>query len=326
MIYAMPVDLRLFYRVAWPVAWPAATVAIWVCGCGPTFKPDSPPDRPPGITATKGPAPLTRGRKVVVGEMCPDGAAGRPAIAPLLMRGIRWTDEAAEVSAAVERGSVPRFAVFGSDGGVAGMFDTLGVVDTGLRQQVASGTYAGSPPCTYAGSAKPASGAVATRTAEPKCEAATRGCGIAVGELAHPGDPIPAPAYATGGACVSADQLVVDIDGDGNVESFPIAGVLDGIRSPAAEWTGVATTAPACRPTFQMYDIQLPRAADPGKAVDRKTAVALDVLGVIDLDGDGRRELVLALKFPTVRTIVVYTSTGTPQRLELAGEATSFSP
>ena len=50
----------------------------------------------------------------------------------------------------------------------------------------------------------------------------------------------------------------------------------------------------------------------------------LDVLGVVDLDGDGRKELVLALRFPTVRTIVVYTAPSSAQRLELAGEAQSF--
>ena len=53
--------------------------------------------------------------------------------------------------------------------------------------------------------------------------------------------------------------------------------------------------------------------------------VTVDVLGVLDLDGDGRRELILAMRFPTVRSIVVYTATGSAQRLELAGEATGFA-
>jgi hypothetical protein len=50
----------------------------------------------------------------------------------------------------------------------------------------------------------------------------------------------------------------------------------------------------------------------------------LDLLGVIDLDGDGRKELVIALRFPTVRTVVVYSARSSPQRLELVGEAQSF--
>ncbi len=267
---------------------------------------------------------MERLRHVVIGEMCPDGAGGRPAVAPLVMRGIGWTDNAIEVGRAVERGSVPRFAVFGIDGGVAGTFDTLGIVDVGLRQHVATGTYVGSAPCTSAAIAKPTSGPVALRTPEPKCDAATRGCGVAVGELINPGDPPHVPRYEIGGACRVADQIVIDVDGDGQVESFPIAGVLDGIRGPAAEWIGTKGAAQACRPSFQLYDIQLPRAADPGKAADKKSAVAFDVLGVLDLDGDGRRDLVLAFKFPTVRSLVVYTSSAAALRLELAGEATSF--
>jgi hypothetical protein len=49
-----------------------------------------------------------------------------------------------------------------------------------------------------------------------------------------------------------------------------------------------------------------------------------DLLGVVDLDGDGRQELVIALRFPTVRTVVVYSAGQSPQRLELVGEAQSF--
>jgi hypothetical protein len=32
----------------------------------------------------------------------------------------------------------------------------------------------------------------------------------------------------------------------------------------------------------------------------------------------------IALRFPTVRTVVVYSAIGSPQRLELVGEAQSF--
>src|SRR5262249_36547846 len=144
------------------------------------------------------------------------------------------------------------------------------------------------------------------------------------GELARPDDPVETASFTVGGACVSGDQLAIDIAGDGHVESFPIADVLDGIRGPAAEWAASPTTGAACKPQFQVYDIKLVPQADPGKPVDQRGTVMLDVLGVLDLDGDGRRDLVLALRFPTVRSIVVYTATNIPQRLELAGEATSF--
>ena len=51
----------------------------------------------------------------------------------------------------------------------------------------------------------------------------------------------------------------------------------------------------------------------------------MSVMGVLDLDGDGRVELVIALKFPSVRTIAIYSATGSPQRLELAGEGEAFA-
>ena len=74
------------------------------------------------------------------------------------MRGVNWTDAAADIGATIERGGVPRFVVFGVDGKMAGAFDTLGVVDVGVgvEKAVASGTYTGASPCTYETGAKPA--------------------------------------------------------------------------------------------------------------------------------------------------------------------------
>jgi len=46
----------------------------------------------------------------------------------------------------------------------------------------------------------------------------------------------------------------------------------------------------------------------------------LHLLGVVDVDGDGRMELILELEFATVRTIMIYGASGSAQRLELAGE------
>ena len=306
------------------VAWYMLIVAInSVAGaCGPTVKvPAGPESEPGGVTRSLvKPAPTTAsGRQVLLGEMCPQGAGGRPAVAPLILRTVGWSDNPADVTAPVERGSAPRFEVFGVDGKLAGAFDTMGVVDVGLPQQVAMGAYAGASPCTYGATAiaRPKPGEIVTRAEDPKCGAATQSCGIAIAEITHPDEPPTTPAYVTGGACVSGDQLAVDIDGDGRIESFPLVGVLDGARAPAAEWSAAPTATAACDPKFELYDVRI-------KGEDAKSDVSLDVLGVVDLDGDGRRELVLALKFATVRTIVVYTATSQPQRLELAGEATSF--
>ena len=307
MVHSMASDRGARVAVAW--------LAIFV-GCGPVVRPPGPGSEPGPVTRNElRPKPVTGGRQVMVGEMCPQGAGGRPAIAPLVMRTVTWNDTPADVASVVERGGVARFVVFGVDGKPAGVFETLGLVEIGHQQSVASGTYLGAGPCT-------SDGGNGTRIDDPKCGAATAGCGIALAEVARPDATPELARYATSGACLSGDALAVDIDGDGVMESFPIAAVLDGARSPAPEWTAAPIAGAACTPTFQRYDVAL-GPAEPGKA-DARHVVKLSVLGVIDVDADGRKELILALEFPTVRTIVVYTATGSPQRLELAGEGTPF--
>jgi hypothetical protein len=311
MVHAMAKDRGKLPRVAW------VFVVVALASCGPTVRPDMPFPEEAVVRRERAPAPVAPQRQVLVGEMCPQGAAGRPAVAPLVMRTTQWIDTASEVTTAVERGATPRFAVFGVDGKVAGLFDTVGLADITLGQSVASGTYAGAPPCS-------ADAGPGQRTDDPACTRATKGCGLAVAELTRPDDPPSAASVQTGGACLSPDALAVDIDGDGVVEWFPLSGILDGIRGPAQEWSANQNLKPTCAPAFVQYDVKLLPEPERGKPVDVKAAVTLDLLGVIDLDGDGRKELVIALKFPTVRTVVVYSATSSPRRLELVGEAQSF--
>lgn len=307
---SMTTDRLARLRVAW---------LVLAVSCGPAVRPDGPADEPGGVVRTPPrPPAAASGRQIVVGEMCPQAAAGRPAIAPLVMRTVTWTDEASEVTSSVERGSVPRFVVLGVDGAQAGVFDTVGVADVGLPQSVAAGAYVGALPCTTdAGSGQ--------RVEQPACKAALAGCGLAIAEISRPDFDLPdTPQFATGGACLAGDGLAVDIDGDGVSEVFPLASLLDGGRSPTTEWSAAPTAGAGCTPTFQLYDVRLVLPPEPGKPVDPKWTVFLDVLGVLDLDGDARKEIVLALRFPTVRTVVVYTPSGSAQRLELAGEGQSF--
>lgn len=312
MVNPMPTDRESAANVAWLGA------MLVLTACGPQI-------RPPGVAPEPGPVtrmermpkPVKGGRQVMIGEMCPNGAGGRPAVAPLVMRTVAWNDRPQEVQDLVERGGVPRFAVFGVDGKVAGTFETVGLADIGLGQSVASGTYVGALPCT-------SDGGGGQRVEDPKCTAAVGGCGLAVGELGRSDDPPPIPAYVTGGACLSGDALAVDIDGDGVIESFPLSGVLDGIRSPAEEWTAAPTAGAACKPSFEVFDVQLAPPAEAGKRTDPKQIVSLHLMGVVDVDGDGRREIVLSFDFPTIRTVVIYTATGAPTRLELAGEGQPF--
>ena len=316
----MPFDRGALSRVA----------CLFAAGCAPVVRPAAPPATPASPEAVYAPRPAevaTPGRQILLGEMCPQAADGRPAIAPLVMRGVQWTDTTADVVERVERGSVPRFLVFGADGRQAGVFDTLGVVDIAPQQSVATGTYVGASPCTYEVAPTQRGARMIDRAEDAACHQATSGCGLAVGELERPDDPPEIPAYAIGGACIANGKLVVDIDGDGRPEAFPLTGMLDGIRGPAQEWSAAAAGpgGTGCKPRFTLFGVPLAPATDPGQAVDQKAVVTVDVLGVVDLDGDGRRELVMAMKFPTVRSVVVYSATETPDRLALVGEAPSFA-
>ena len=310
-MHAMAKDRGKLPRVAWFLA------VVMVGACGPSVRPDKPFPEEPVAHRERPPVPQRGGRQIVVGELCPQGAAGRPAVAPLMMRTTQWIDTATEVTNAVERGSVPRFVAFGVDGKVAGVFDTVGLADITLGQSVAAGTYVGAAPCTSdAGQGQ--------RTGDPRCTSATNGCGLVVAEISRPGDALETPGYSTGGACLSGDALAVDIDGDGVAELFPLAGMLDGIRGPAQELSANRNLRATCTPKFVQYDVRLVPEPEPGKQPDAKAVVMLDLLGVVDLDGDGRKELVIALRFPAVRTVVVYSASSLPERLELVGEAQSF--
>jgi len=322
MVSVMPFDRRWQTGVA-PVR-PISALVLAIAACAPTISPPAPPAEPGPIAKMHVTPAAAGGRQIMVGEMCPQVAAGRPAVQPLLMRTVQWSDNAGEVASTVERGSVPRFVVYGTDGGRAGVFDTMGLVDIAPAVTVASGAYAGASPCSYALTAKPADGSLATRAEDAHCAAVTSSCGLAVAAIEAPDEPPEVADYATGGACIAGDQLAVDIDGDGRVESFPLADVLDGIRGPAQEWVASQTASAACKPQFQLYDIKLIAPPETGTIPDPKSTVMMDVLGVVDLDGDGRKELVLALRFATVRSVVVYSAIDTPLRLTMVGEAASL--
>jgi hypothetical protein len=158
------------------------------------------------------------------------------------------------------------------------------------------------------------------RPAPEVCVDAQQHCGLAVAALEaeprtlnEPGDPV---EFATGGACVSEDRLLVDIDGDGRAEAYDIASFLDPVRAPAEEVTEAARGDAACQPRFAIRHALPP--ADP------KHFRGMDVVGVLDLDADGRHELVLSYQYADRRTWAVYSALDTPARLELVGEALTW--
>ena len=289
---------------------------LLVClgACGPKVKPDWAEDKepPPPKAAKVGPIPPGRG--VLVGEMCPEGAGGRPAVAPLIVRDVSWSARADDVQTHLER-NAKAFAVLGLDGRRAGVFEVLGAADVGLPGEVAIGSYAGRTPCTpfsdEGGAAEDAA-----------CVKATKGCGLAVASIDRvAAETAEVPEISTGGACVSGESLVVDIDRDGSTESFPLAQFVDPVRAPAEEVLAAPVVSPTCTPRFAIHGQVVKPPPEPDVADDVRYHVTLDIVGIADLDGDGRHEVVVSFRYPESRTFAVYSAIDQSGRLELVGEA-----
>jgi hypothetical protein len=290
-----------------------------LAACGPRVQPAGPGPGPAGGEARPAPAPARVKptvrppvREVLVGEMCPRSADGRPAVKPLFLRGVGWSDAAEDVSTPIERRAAQQFSVLAWDGRRAGVFSVAGIADVG-DETVAVGAYAGNSPC-----ARPRDAGDAGY--HPDCVTAQNHCGLGVALLERGGadeqpfdegaDPLSLPAA---GACVAKGMLLVDIDGDGSEEAFMAEEFVNPVYAPAEEVLAVPRSNETCTPAFAIH-----HAVPPG---DPKHWRGLDVVGVLDLDGDGRREIILIYQYATRRTWAIYSATSTAGRLDLVGEA-----
>jgi hypothetical protein len=256
-------------------------------------------------------------RDVLIGEMCPKAAAGRPGVLPLFLRNVGWQSQAADVSAPLERRSARQFVVLGWDGRRVGVFSVAGAaeVDDGVA---AIGALAGTSPCEK--KSAPGQG----KELEADCVTAQAHCGLAVAVLepsggfeARPAEEDPDPAAVEpAGMCVAKGLLLVDVDGDGTSEAFPAAGFLDESRGPADEVGAVAAAGATCTPRFAARGV-----VPPGDPRDWR---GMDVVGVADFDGDGRREIVCVYQYAGRRTWALYSATDFPGRLDLVGDAVSL--
>ncbi|HTM18869.1 MAG TPA: hypothetical protein VL172_00110 [Kofleriaceae bacterium] len=272
--------------------------------------PGTEPDKGLPVAAPTARKAASPAREVLIGEMCPQAADGRPAVLPVAARRLTWTTDDDEVSAPIERSAARQFSVFRWDGARAGLFAVAGSADLGQDRPAAIGAYAGSSPCTRGADKE---------ELDADCVAAQSQCGLAVAQIGGTGfgsapygdDPDPAE-LVTGGGCVADGLLLVDIDGDGDIEAFPAAGFVDEVRHPADEVDAVPRQGARCQPHFAARQV-IP--------ADEPHWGGLDLLGVVDVDGDGRRELVLSYHYPDGRTWAVYSATASAGRLELAAEA-----
>jgi hypothetical protein len=294
---------------------------VALVACGPRVDPAD-PDQGGGDTGPAG-GPRARpdkggDRDVLIGEMCPTAAAGRPGVLPLFLRNVGWQSQAADVTAPIERRSARQFVVLGWDGRKVGVFSVAGAaeVDDGVA---GIGAYAGSSPCEKR--SRPGQG----KELEADCVTAQAHCGLAVSVLEPSGgfearpaeeDPDPPPVEVAG-FCVAKGLLLVDVDGDGTNEAFPGSAFLDESRGPADEVGAVAAGGAKCKPIFAARSV-----VPPGDPRDWR---GMDVVGVADFDGDGRREIVAVYQYAGRRTWALYSATDFPGRLDLVGEAVPWS-
>ncbi len=297
------------------LAWIGALALAVACGSSKQAERRDPPEKAAAGAAKRVPAGPPPAREALLGEMCPSSVKDRPGVIPMVVRRVVWHDDPEEASRPIERGAARQFSVFGWDGRRAGLFSVAGATDIGLAAHVALGSYAGASPCD-----EPSRGDGAPAT-DAECVASQQSCGIALAVLepaggftARPYEEDPDPTeFAVGGGCVARGKLLVDIDGDDVPEAFDANAFLEALRGPAEEVTAVSADGATCEPRFAVRGVV--------PAGDPRDWRGLDLLGVIDIDGDGRFELVLAYHYAGRRTWAVYSAPSTPARLELVGEA-----
>jgi hypothetical protein len=223
-----------------------------------------------------------------------------------------WSDNQDELAALLERRQSRQFSVLGWDGRRVGVFTVVGRGSPEGGAAMAIGSFAGVSPCQ--------SRPFATGTSiDQECVAALGQCGLAVAELVRAGtrdlrpfeeDPQPA-LFQIGGACAESGKLFVDLDGDGRSEVFQLSDFLDSVRAPADELVALASEPGSCEPHFA--------AASIVPAGDTREWRGLDLLGVLDLDDDGRMELVLAFHLGAQPTWAVYSSVPSSRALHRVG-------
>lgn len=230
---------------------------------------------------------------------CPLSAAGRPGVEMLMAQEAGWTTGASDLQSAVASRRVKRFTVLGWLGNRAGWFSVAGAGRSG-GVDLAIGSYQGKSPCEVA--TELADGATGE---DPTCLRETAGCAIAIGAIepaggfrARPYEEDPeVKLYPSAAACEAADELVIDMDGDGLAEHFSIAQLIGAQEAPA-ELPYLAASTASCTVNFAQALL--------GNSVTR--------VAVLDVDGDSRPE-VLYRRNGT--EFLLYGAPNNPARLEL---------
>jgi hypothetical protein len=251
-----------------------------IAGCRSHGTPVRPP--PP-------PAP-----RYLIGDICLNKDLKRVTAFPhFLVQGDRWIDEPELVHAPLAE-RPQRFTWLGFEGNSLGNL----VTDGGAASVPGgfAGTYrghgSGGGACSYERDG--VMGAYWT------CIEAG-GCSLAVAPIASTSPPPPAIEIAMFGACIVEGTMVVDVNGDGTDEAFALSAFVAGATA-AEDVHGKPDDGPPCERFFAWH-------------APKKPAPAVDVLGIADLDADGTRELVIAIRAGMSRTVAVYRASDGGTRL-----------
>lgn len=235
----------------------------------------------------------------VIGELCLAKLQRQHLFPRFLVQDDRWRSEAERVRVPLV-GASRRFTVLGFDGARRGTFitkpdetpvDPAGFVgghvdyrptDGGACSIHRDGRDIGFQACTAAGGCSLAVAMVDDSTISTTIE-------IPVAE-----------------ACVDRGTLVADLDGDGRSEAFELTAFLSDTTAAYEVWGTQRDSDDCARGSrgFAWYETK------------RADAPAVDVLGIADLDADGRRELVIAIRAGTSRTVAVYQAREDGTRLD----------
>jgi hypothetical protein len=268
-------------------------VALAMCGCArsspqratASVERSAADIRSPAVELPAPPAPA--GPRRVIADICLNRHLHGIHVFPrFVAMGGRWSADPAIVNAPLAE-APQRFMALGYDGSPRGQMLSGGAADDeygGFLADAAVGRLTGDPgACTDTRNGRDI-GFLA-------CGAAG-GCGLGVALVADSSPPALAATITPIESCVVDGTLFADVDGDGTEELYPlIAFVDDGMA--AEEVVGARADVPACEPTFTWWPV-------PG------APVSVDVHGVADLDGDGHRELAIAVRTATTRTIALY--------------------
>ncbi len=264
-----------------------SVAAIATTGCAPrTALPRPPPRDATPVEAGPLPAAMPvppQGPRYLVGEVCLNMHLSRAHLFPRFLVQRNWWSSVVEVVRAPLIEAPQRFTVLGFEGARRGSLVTA--IDEAAAEPmgfVGKFNDSGRGACTLD---RP--GEDGEDVADWLC-AAAGGCSLAVAVVADPSRP--AIEIAVAESCLVKGRLIADVDGDGRDEAFALAAFLEGATA-AKEVRGERRGADGCERQFAWHG---------------RGKTSIDVLGIADIDADGRRELLIAIRAGSSRTVAVY--------------------